>query len=189
MADKHSPIVTSVMHRAGFDTRPDPTVKYATGIEKGRADIMFIRGHSGGYIEIKNGVTGLALKKWTPQQRAWAALAHERGCSLWFALILGQHPVHYNPDDYKPRRFYLIPYTAWRDAVAALEECGEKTLPYRMSAAMRKRVSPNLLDSTNLFSSYALSWYESAFHIVESHSFYGEFLCQTPNKNPISSPS
>ncbi len=173
MADKFAGEVGKSLHQWKFGYRSDPTAKYATADAPGRADMLATKGGRSVYIEIKSAAAAFAFTDLRDNQRKWIeeqALKVEQ-TPVWIWLNLGQHPPNYNPDDYLPRRAFLVPYELFLDIENQVKPF-QNSLPYRAGKGYNVQVQALKLDAVHLLSNYALQWNKGFWVVPENHPFY-----------------
>ena len=160
MADKYAREAWRTLRNYGFAVRTDPTQKYATAGENGRADALVARAGRAVYVECKTGATSFAFKNWRPNQREW----YEQFCvpypfdmELWFWITMGfDRPNSINPT-HAPRRSYLLSVEVLKqteDLISPIQD----SIPYRVGPAYSREMQKRHLDAENLWLPYALVW-------------------------------
>lgn len=183
MADRVASEAVRTLHGYGFATRTDPTTQLATVESPGRADVMAAKGGRAVFIEIKNGRDSFPFGNLRDNQREWA----ERYClpspysnPYWIWLSLGGDPPHRNPEKYKPRKTWLLPYDVFLDIEATVKPI-QMSLVYRCAPGMKREIQDRKLDAINLLSGWELTWEgNSTWGIPDSHPFNTLFIGTTP---------
>lgn len=172
-----APEVVRALHHWGFSVRADPTSKFATENEPGRADLMIVRHGLGGFIEVKNGRQSFPFAALRPNQRTWIetyCLAQPfcNPCFVW--LSLGLHPPTYDAAKYLPRRAWLVPYLQFLEVERRVAPHATY-LPYRAGKGERIALQEQGFDATRLLSPFALYWDKGGWLCPPSSSFYSHF--------------
>ena len=114
MADKYAPIVWRSLREQGFQTRYDPTAKYATTDEPGRADGLVAHNGKSACVEVKCGDESFDFRDYRDNQREWAELYcvnEPYNIPLYVALVMGSDRPNYKFErGYHPRKLWMIPY-------------------------------------------------------------------------------
>jgi hypothetical protein len=174
MADRFSAEVTKTLHAWGCGVRTDPTAKFATKDEPGRADRMVVCKGRGCYIEIKDGYNAFSFSDLRPNQRQWieeVALKKEQ-TSVWIWLVLGDSPPDRNPLLYNSRQAWLFPFSVFMEAEARVEPYSG-SIPYRAGKGYRKELQEQHLDAVHIFARYALRWHKGQWKLPLPHLFWG----------------
>jgi hypothetical protein len=175
MADKWAHEVVRTLHKLGFGVRADPTTRFATAGENGRADQMIVRGGRGCYIEAKTGTTGFDFDTLRPNQREWIesfALPEPYRMEVWIWLAMGTDRPNNTQPDALPRKHWLIPYPVMLHVEKQVRPI-QRTLPYRAGKGMRKEIQEQKLDALNLLRLWELEWVGGGvWDIPEGHLFH-----------------
>ena len=182
MADRLASEAVRSLHKIGVGLRSDPTERFATGGENGRADLMCVYRGRGFYCEIKGGRASFDLREYRKNQREWAyhhALM-ESATPVWIWFYLGEHAPHYNPEKYNPRKTWLFP--AEHLLVVERRLAGiQNTLPYLVKKGMKREVQDGNLDAFTLLAGYELLWAGGGiWDIPASHPFYASYIEAQP---------
>lgn len=167
----------------GFDVRPDPTVKYATGFVPGRPDMVLVKNGRAVYGENKWGENGWNTVKWTAEQRKYSEwLESQNGSEVYIFLHCGRDAPNRNRTHFEPRTLFVIPFHMALLAVDTVEKI-QSTIPFR--AKRRSGMNPKLselgLDCERLFGRYALIWCGSGiWRFPPGHIFAVNHLYHKP---------
>lgn len=173
MADKFAPEVIRSLHAWGFDTRTDPTAKYATQDSPGRADVMAGYGGKVAYIEIKNGGASFDFGEWRENQRLWARWCkHVLKCEYWLFLVMGTDRP--NARSGRPRKAWLLPADKMLEVEKTLTVV-QTSLPYAAIKGYSKILQENRWDAINLLVDYELPWSKGYYALPQAHPFYISF--------------
>lgn len=179
MADRHADEATRSLRKVGFGVRADPTAKYATQDENGRADLMIVRAGKGAYVEVKSGLDSFDLRSWRENQRQWwteYCKPEPFSMELWFWLNIGVHPPSYNPEKYSPRKAFLFPVEAYLEVEAKIVPY-QFTLPYLAGTGYRKEMQEQKLDALTLLDQWKVTWSgNGTWAIPDSHPFSSAYL-------------
>lgn len=180
MADKNAAEGIASLHQYKIQTRTDPTSRFATVEDPGRADVMCAYQGRGVYIEFKCGGKGFSFDDWRPNQRAWAEQwAIGTGTDYYLWLRLGIAPASYLKNDLR-KRTWLVPFYPML-AVIALVSQVQNTLPLLCTSDHKIIMRENGYDAITQLSPYELSWAGGGkWAIPESHIFSRTYLQQAP---------
>lgn len=177
MADKYAPQVKRCLRGYDFDVRDDKTRKNESGEDPGRADLGCIRGGKGVFVEIKTAKASFQFKSWKQNQRDWAVKTDRRnGSETYVWVTIGSNPPNYNPQKYKPRRSFCIPYRALLDAIEEISPY-QQSIPYRLPKKGGKKIMrENGFEFVTMFAEYEVCWENGAWHIPTTHPFYSKYI-------------
>lgn len=174
MADKYAHEAWRTLRSYGFAVRTDPTEKYSTSGENGRADALVARAGRAVYVEAKTGATSFAFKNWRPNQREWFyeyCAKYPFQMELWFWITMGfDRPNSTNPTD-APRRSYLFSSQIMFQTEQLISPY-QDSIPYRVGPAYKREMQDRHLDAENLWLPYALMWDGGGkWKIPNTHAF------------------
>jgi hypothetical protein len=183
MADKNQASVVQMLHSYGFIVRADPTMRYATADEPGRADLMCVHNGLGVMIECKNSEMAFNLSEWTPRQRDWAqnyCVNEPFNVDYFVALTLGVDRPNANPVEYAPKRTWLIPCLRFVYVCSIIEPI-QASLPYRATKGYSLILQEKRWDAINLFGDFELPWGKNpdgkgGWTIPNNHVFYQDYI-------------
>lgn len=201
-----------MLHHYGFTTRSDVTSQFVgwdTIDDIGRADIFASRMNKPVFIEVKRGTDAFDLTSWRVPQRLWGQWVQSPPFKTpyWIFLTIGMHPPNYNPEKYKPRRSWLVPYDDMLDVESQVIGI-QNRLVYQAGKGMRTEIQEQNLDAVTLLAEWELDWnggsdlikpswakslkemdtvvhYGGFWTIPEKHPFYAKFLSDIDNENML----
>lgn len=179
--DKFAPEAVRSLHKMGFITRTDPTARFATMEDPGRADIMAARQGKVVFIEVKCGRERLEFSQWSARQREWALkyCVSEPFCNpYWLWITLGIDPPNRNPERYRPRHAWLVPYHKFIEAEDQVIPYLD-SLPYFAGKGTRKVLQDRQLDAITLLRDWELKWGGNhIWKVPEKHTFFDLYLLE-----------
>ncbi len=186
MADLHADEVTKTLHSYGWLVRTDPTQKYATAGENGRADLLATRGGYGVAIEIKSDYGAFSFDNWRDNQRKWwQDECIPYGTPLFIWLFLGKdRPNADMSKGYLPRRAWCVPAAEILHAESLIQPY-QSSIPYLASAGYRTELQSQQLDAYHLFAPYEVKWAGGGtWSFPELHIFHKLFIASSPIEIP-----
>jgi len=172
MADKYAPEAKRSLTNWGISHRADPTERYATEDDPGRADLVCsIRGQCV-HIEVKSAGLSFGFADWRGNQKHWALFSEKvLETPYWLFLAMGEHPPNYNPAKYQPRRTWLVPRLRLL-AVERLLKPYQGSLPYIAGKGYDLTLQSRKWDAVHLLAEYELKWGKGVFGLPLTHPFY-----------------
>lgn len=179
MADRNAGECRASLHSLKFQTRADPTERFATKEDPGRGDLIAVRAGRGVYVEIKCGEDSFDLRNWRPNQRAWALeWAIGTGTDYYIWLRMGTQDPRVSVDKPLRKRTWLVPYHPMIQIVGLVESL-QFALPYRTTKNHTLAMRERQYDAVTLFADYELSWAgDGRWSIPETHVFHQAYIAQ-----------